>query len=386
MKVFLNHFRNRRNKQRYLVSTAGQPNWGDEYITRAWVRYLSHAEPDSEIWLDCPNPGHASLLFQGEHPRLHVVNTLWQLVWNTSHLIDDSNAAAQQMRDWIRMSGTPREDCGLDLLRRVDSIHFLGGGYINQLWKANVLLLVAAAEIKKYRPESGIYGTGLGLAPLQGVDLALARQSLANFDHISVRDDASAEIAGGKGCDDAFLGLLRGNEDWWDTEVPGRAFVCLQQDVVGRWENSIDVIIESLKLSGVDTDEPVYIVEGIPPEDSWSLELFKRRWKGDVRLMPFSHLWNRGFPDPKDSVWVSSRFHMHLLGAATGARGIVARFGNEYYDIKHGSLLKIGTGWSNLDLSSANPVPISATNSVDFIKKAKVYSLNKRNEAKELYG
>ena len=92
-------------KRRYLVSTAGQPNWGDEFITRAWIRWLAKTEPDSEIWLDCPNPSHASLLFRNEHPHLHVVNTLWQLIWNTSDLLNDSEVAAQKMRGWIRNGG-----------------------------------------------------------------------------------------------------------------------------------------------------------------------------------------------------------------------------------------------------------------------------------------
>ena len=52
----------------YLVGTSGDPNYGDEFIAAGWLRYLGKARPDTEVWLDCPNPGFASHLFRGLHP------------------------------------------------------------------------------------------------------------------------------------------------------------------------------------------------------------------------------------------------------------------------------------------------------------------------------
>lgn len=386
MKWFSTGLKKTTTKRRYLVSTAGQPNWGDEFITRAWIRWLAKFESDSEIWLDCPNPSHASLLFRNEHPHLHVVNTLWQLIWNTSDLLNDSEMAAQKIRGWIRNGGTPREDFGIDLLREMDTIHLLGGGYINQLWKANVLLLVALAQLKELDSKILIYGTGLGLAPLEGVDLALARMSFPAFDHLSVRDDRSADIAGVNcGFDDAFLEIANAKFDWLERDLPARAFVCLQQDVVGRNTQAVGAAVSSLLLSGVEKNEPVFLVEAIPPEDSWSLDLFKEQWSGDVWLLPFSHLWNRGFPGVDNAVWVSSRFHMHLLGACAGSRGIAMGFGNEYYDTKHGSLMKLGTGWTSLDMSAKSPVPVSATINSHFQAEALRIAREKGEEAMQLY-
>lgn len=160
-------------------------------------------------------------------------------------------------------------------------------------------------------PQILIYGTGLGLAPLEGVDLVLARMSFPAFDHLSVRDDKSADIAGVDcGFDDAFLEVANTKFDWLERDLSARAFVCLQQDVVGRNTQAVDAAVSSLLLSGVKKKEPVFLVEAIPPEDSWSLDLFKEQWDGDVWLLPFSHLWNRGFPGIDNAVWISSRFHM----------------------------------------------------------------------------
>ena len=372
--------------KRYLVSTAGLPNLGDEFITRAWLQYLARYEPESDIWLDCSNPSHASLLFKDIHPHLHVVNTLWQLVWNTQHLLHDSAAAAEQMKHWIDDAGTPREDLGIDLLRNVDSIHFLGGGYISQMWKANALLLTAAYQAKRRNPTLRLYATGLGLYPLEGIDKQLVSEALHIFDHASVRDKESAELTGIERLpDDAFLALA--DESWKDLEYPGRAFVCLQQDVVGKHPDAIRTITDSLLKSGISENEPLTIVEAIPPDDAWSAEQFENIWPSEVRVLPFTRLWNIGIPSNPDAVWISSRFHVHLLAAAAGAKGLALQFGNDYYNVKHQSLLDIGTGWDTLHIhDNVENMPHVATCNAQFTSIAARLSQQKMNEASLLYG
>lgn len=370
---------------RYLVSTSGLPNLGDEFITRAWLHYLSIHEPESDIWLDCSNPSHASLLFKGIHPHLHVVNTLWQLVWNTRHLLDDSEAAVKQIRHWIDNAGTPREDFGIDLLYHADSIHFLGGGYINQLWKANALLLVAAAQIKRHNPQTGLYATGLGLYPLEDIDLRIVRNALDEFDHVSVRDTESADLTHSSQLpDDAFLEL--GNDLWKDTKYSGRAFVCLQQDVVGKHPQAIRTITESLLVSGIDKAETLTLMEAVPPDDAWSIDAFREQWPGDVRILPFSHLWNIGFPASPQAIWVSSRFHVHLLAAASGARGLALQFGNDYYSVKHHSLQALGTGWPTLHIKDeGDSHPMQTMVNIGFPEYAAELTAQKMAEANTLY-
>jgi polysaccharide pyruvyl transferase WcaK-like protein len=376
--------RNQISRKRYLVSTAGLPNFGDEFITRTWLRYLAEKEPHGEVWLDCSNPGHAALLFNGIHPHLHIVNTLWQLVWNSSHLLEDLPKATELIRHWITEKGTPREDLGIDLLTKMDSIHFLGGGYVNDLWKANLLLFTAADSVKKQNPSLTLFTTGLGLSPLSGENLTLFRESLTNFQYVGVRDSESAKAAQTSiGFDDAFLALSQENYTW-NTQYPrSRAFICLQQDVIGKYENSVSTILSSLRDSGVDEDETLTLVEAIPPDDSWSLPSFQEQWPGEVELLPFTYLWNIGFPTGEDVIWASSRFHMHLLGAASGARGINLQSGNSYYQNKHASLLRLGTGWNTLSLQESEKKVAAKT--TDFAAKAATISSEKKREADFLY-
>jgi hypothetical protein len=52
---------------------------------------------------------------------------------------------------------------------------------------------------------------------------------------------------------------------------------------------------------------------------------------------------------------VTSRFHFHLLAASAGARGIAVGMKKGYYDVKHESLVSLGSGWS-LALGGPGPV------------------------------
>jgi hypothetical protein len=247
-----------------------------------------------------------------------------------------------------------------------------------------LLLFTAADSVKKQNPSLTLFTTGLGLSPLSGENLTLFRESLTNFQYVGVRDSESAKAAQTSiGFDDAFLALSQENYTW-NTQYPrSRAFICLQQDVIGKYENSVSTILSSLRDSGVDEDETLTLVEAIPPDDSWSLPSFQEQWPGEVELLPFTYLWNIGFPTGEDVIWASSRFHMHLLGAASGARGINLQSGNSYYQNKHASLLRLGTGWNTLSLQESEKKVAAKT--TDFAAKAATISSEKKREADFLY-
>ena len=57
----------------------------------------------------------------------------------------------------------------------------------------------------------------------------------------------------------------------------------------------------------------------------------------EKRFVPFVHVWTHGLPLSARQTWVTSRFHIHLLAAAAGARGIAVGMKKGYYDVKHES-------------------------------------------------
>lgn len=388
-------------KIRYLISPAGVPNFGDELITRSWLRYLAEVEPDSEVWLDCISPSRASHLFYDDHPNLHITSTAWSLVWNAQDAVGITEYGEQRalVAKWVRKLGTPKEDLGIIRMLEADSIHLLGGGYINDRWEANHALLPYMASVAKEVSGMELFATGLGVAPWDEGDprLPVLRNALSGFDYVSLREGQSAELVGtGKvGSDDAWLafapecdkGLMfaKGKRD--DLEAyASRAYVAIHptvSEVGGAYV--MGRVVDALLASGVDPHEGITLVEAITPDDSRYLDELRDAWAGEVTLLPFSVLWREGFPGGKDAVWITSRYHMHLVGAATGARGVAVMGGDGYYDIKHGALLDAGTGWPTLRLGEGDG-EVGAARNGGFGRLARSLTVKKRKEAKELYG
>jgi hypothetical protein len=70
----------------YLVAPSGNPNYGDEFILRAWLRYLARVRPEADVVVDCHTPGQAAVLLRAWHPRVTLVDTIWRICFDTAHL------------------------------------------------------------------------------------------------------------------------------------------------------------------------------------------------------------------------------------------------------------------------------------------------------------
>ncbi len=372
-------------KVRYLISAAGVPNYGDEFITRAWLREVARLEPQSEVWLDCISPSHAALLFAGDHPNLHFTSTVWSMVWKANEDFKTLEEGRERVCAWTHHLGSPREDLGILKMKTAASIHLLGGGYLNQVWPQHGMILDIVRSAKE---DAGmpLWCTGLGVAPCDGAWLDNLKSSIEMFDFVDVRDDESARILGvERGVDDAFLVAGDPQAQWTSVRDDMRVFISLQDDVVGQHPEAADNVVRALLESGVAEDERIALVEAIPPDDGWPLELMRQRWNGEVAFIPFLDLWNGGFPVAEDAIWVSSRFHMHLLGAASGAKGIYLDFGSGYYDVKHASLARLGTGWTRFSPLEDDVEGIRASCDPQFKEYAKELARQKHREAAKLY-
>jgi len=340
----------------YLIATAGHPNYGDELITAGWLRELAHTFPDAEVWLDSPRPGQAAVLFDGIHPGLRCVDTLFHACWNAP--TDDPEATIAfggQVLTNPRL--IPREVSGVRILERVDLVHILGGGYLNGIWPHH-LALVGAARAIGHRYGSRVAMTGAGLIPLaEGSGDALG-SALSQFDVVDVRDEASYTAIRTKvpratlTADDALLSL---------GDTPSRAahgsagtMLCIQSDHIERPLTEIaDYVVRTLQAWEADT-QPVTLVECLPPDDSAVMPLLAAHLPG-LQLLPFADLWRSGLPANPGQRWISTRFHPHLLAAAVGAWGVAVPVSKDYYRTKHESLVKLGSGWALAD-DLAEPV------------------------------
>ena len=55
----------------------------------------------------------------------------------------DPVAAGERARTLLHELGSPRYDLGLRELRRMESVHLLGGGYMNEIWPENFGVIAA---------------------------------------------------------------------------------------------------------------------------------------------------------------------------------------------------------------------------------------------------
>ena len=367
------------NRPYYLVATAGHPNFGDEFITASWIRYLAEVAAETEIWLDCPEPGNAQLLFGDLHPRLRITNTLWRAVWEARDL--PPAEAEQQVIHLIRNQGSPRYDLGLAKLRDAQSLHLLGGGYVNGVWPRH-RALVAGMKAVKGITGARLYATGQGLMPLIG-SASEAEELFDAFDHVSVRDVQSAAAYGlEQGLDDAFLGA----EDAvsLSSGSPAGLYVCIQNDMNddGRFESNV-AVARSLITRSAAVETPVYYLEAIPGVDHAAYARLSDLIPAD-NFIPFTEVWNKGLPVGSAQQWITTRFHFHLLASAAGARGVALSVKKGYYDVKHSSLTALGSGWT-VDDGSAGTSPQMPAVTGQLARRLPELADRKREEAARLY-
>ncbi|MBB6404664.1 polysaccharide pyruvyl transferase family protein [Arthrobacter sp. AZCC_0090] len=360
----------------YLVGTSGHPNFGDEFIAAAWLRHLAVARPDADVWLDSPQPGMAQLLFEGLHPRLRVTNTLWRLVHENAEL--PAEVAAKNIRDRVTGLGTPAYDLGILKMREAESLHLIGGGYVNETWPHHAGLVVgmrAVGELTGAR----LFATGQGLMP--ALSPAFEETPLfGGFSYARARDEPSAATYGlDLGLDDAFLGAEA--EVARADAAPG-LYVCIQNDMVdpGRFESAVELAraeVERAISEGIDA----YYVEAIPGFDRTAYERLADLIP-EERFVPFLHVWTHGLPLSDQQTWVTSRFHLHLLAAAAGARGIAVGMKKGYYDVKHESVTALGSGWP---LALDGDSPAMPTQAGPMAANLPALLARKRSEAESLY-
>ena len=349
----------------YMIGTAGNPNYGDELITAGWLKYWAKVAPEAEVWLDTHRPGASAVLFDGLHPGLRCVDTLWHATWNAPKAQPEDIVAFGQ-RVVAEPGLLPREATGIENLHMVDLVHIIGGGYINRLWPGHLALLGSAHGIaERYGAPVALTGAGL-FPPPEGSSNAIG-QTLKAFDVVDVRDSTSLDLiqsavpfATNSG-DDAFLVA---GVDEIDRSAQELTYVSIQADLLEvEPADMADFVVRTLRSWEVD-EEPVLLVECLPPGDH-AIRQYLEPHLPDLRFLPFSQLWRQKLPAAPGARWITTRFHPHLMGAAAGNWGVGILTGTDYYANKHQSLRALGSSWS-LTSNLADVVPLETPSSPPF--------------------
>lgn len=369
----------------YLIASGGNPNYGDELIVASWLRFLARVRPEAVVWLDCPQPGTATALFAGIHPQLRTTNTLWR---SCAEAPDQSAAGVwRHVAHIVAHGGSPMYDAGLIALGRADTLHLLGGGYVNGVWPDHVGLvsgMVAARELSG----APLKASGLGLLPLPENSGQLL-DSFAKFESVTVRDAASADFLGTSlGLDDVFLGLpgelLRSKTSHQMRSRAKDMMLCIQSDMTDeptflRLRDKLRVVVDKALAEQLT----VGYVEAIPGSDRRMFDALDGLIP-EENFVPFTQVWTDGLPVRPGQQWYTTRFHPHMVAASAGAQGVAIGILDDYYDIKHRSLLELGTGWTYASARSDAELP-APSGAKEFQERALQLASEKRREALSLY-
>ncbi|MBA8825265.1 polysaccharide pyruvyl transferase WcaK-like protein [Saccharopolyspora lacisalsi] len=329
----------------YLVGTTGNPNYGDELIGATWLKYLARTAPETEVWLDCPNPGQSEVLLGHLHPRARFTDTFWRLCWEAPS--EEPWQVAAFVQHAVNDPGlAPRWVAGIELAATADVVHLIGGGYVNGIWPRHIGLLAAAvAAVRRSGGRAAM--TGQGLWPVPENAHALLRSLADQFEIIDVRDEPSSaplstslrpSVTG----DDMFFGIEPG---LFREDETREIMVCVQSDLLDVSVPSLaGFLLDTLRAWGVSSEQ-VGLVEGIPRVDREVFSLVEHDLP-NARFYPFSEITSSGLPATAGQCWLSTRFHTHLMAAAAGAGGVAVSINSGYYTNKHRSLIERGSNWA----------------------------------------
>lgn len=345
----------------YLVTTAGFPNFGDELIVEAWLRYLAVHRPFARVVVDSQRPGQAALLLRHANRRAVFVDTVWNLVQYASGDQAGPEVDPEAPWEWIakattRLGVAPREGDGVELLLRASTIHIVGGGYLNNVWPHHANLVTVVAEAAQVTGARAV-ATGAGLTPgFTGAALERFRADVESFDVFDVRDQPSADLLGA-----VPSASFTGDDAWLSPRVHRKpqsipptsgVVLCAQSDLTDDFvwggRTGLDALVEFIGATLDEWQVPgsdVTVLECIPGLDIEVAERLGDRLAGSQRIS-FLQAWRSGLPVSQGQTWLSTRFHPHLLAAAAGDSGVAVVSKPDYYGTKHNSLVKAGSQWT----------------------------------------
>jgi hypothetical protein len=328
----------------YLVASTGFPNYGDELVAKQWLQYLAVHEPDADVWLDSPSPGNSQLLLGHLHPRVRFVDTLFRICWaapseDPAEVVD---FAAQATRE---PGVVPRNALGVEVLHTVDVFHILGGGYINALWPRHLAFL-SAGSVLHARFDAIAAITGVGLTP-SAAPAGMLDELTGTFQVVDVRDAPSRELFSSESVTESGAdGLLEIGEQLYDQRESRSVMICAQSDLDAPVDAIAETIAGTLRKWDVDSSRVGY-VECMPGVDRIVFDKLLPDLP-EMRFYPFVEVWREGIPARRGQRWLTTRFNAHLVAAAAGAWGVAIRVNEDYYGVKHGSLLDRGSRWTSV--------------------------------------
>ncbi len=335
----------------YLTGGAAVPNYGDEMIVDSWLRWYvndNHVSPDN-IVVSGSRQGVIEDFFSARFPGLKASHQLYRsrIKYRPASFVEMLQHGYEHLDS--------RDNLNPELLKELSGtslFHLHGGGYLNNNWPEQAFHLGIGVWVKE-RLGAALVGTGLGLGPLpdfKGEELRIVQRMFSQFDTLEVRDQWSydwlrrheAHKSAFVGLDDVFLQQARVRK--MDASV-------LHLSFVGK--HYADDFAASLANCRLGSFDKVFF---------WVCTIQDAVTYADVAAtFPFvrsvTPVWINSLlaemPVGTRNFMVTSRFHPHIMAARVGMSGTYMSK-SPYYEVKHGSALKLGSAFSRgLDVEIA---------------------------------
>lgn len=338
---------NSKQKTVYLISQAGFGNLGDELILREWLKYIDNVyQGRILIYIDVVNVNFCRMMtaLWGITSKVEFINICWSAALD----IDDNSIIRELSYQSIIYK--------LLTIPKIDVLHILGGGYINDVYSKNIHLIPIAAIIKQITG-CKLYATGISFYPLNSISKTAHRyflRCLNDFELIDVRDGYSVEIFDGLSdgiievCDDLFLSENIDTIINVTNKENRRLSLMLQ---VGEAQNMVHSYVSEM----IDFFMNKKIIEGVNFycfDDG--LEVFCRQLiasKPKIQYDIYScfDLLVKPIEINQKDYYFCTKFHGHFLVSLAGIYGVCSAT-NKYYDNKHKSLIKMGSGFNMIGM------------------------------------
>jgi len=337
----------------YLIGGSGSPNYGDELIIKFWLDFISSKCPNTAILAESNIPT-TSIKFHNQHKNVAFLNSILKIAKNVESL--SFWEQVRRGKTFFDRNGKDlydKYDLYFSLFNNVDLLHIHGGGYMRSSSKNSGFLLGIASALKeKYKIK--IFATGLGMMPLSSPPPELstvAQQVIQSFDIFECRDSESFKVIKSfcqsakiiSGLDDNFLAdkksLKWNNNPYQNTKNLHLSF---SKYTLSKFSNNF---WQSLTKYSQNF-ERILFWESNPFKDRDVINSLSQKID-NLEVIKVKDLVYKGAPAKEGDCTISGRFHPHFVASRLGTYGYFYSF-DEYYNIKHSSVLKCGSSFENL--------------------------------------
>lgn len=317
----------------FLIGGAGVPNYGDELIVQSWLREYRARGARGVTVSGARVPAIRGLFAEFAPWARFSEAARVERLGHKRGFFDSLEAGYRYLMNPANDSSPLSQE-----ILTADVFHLHGGGYLNNKWPTHAFL-VGLALAAKTRLGHQTIGTGLGWGPLQDPPpehSPLLKDALDAFDVLEVRDQWSYDYLTAvtsdalivNGVDDAFLPRLD------VPPQPGRAL-----HVSLHSSRDAQRVIDQLPSAFMGSFDRHYFWLCVF-EDADAYGRIGRRWPY-VQVLPIHQLLAQP-PLHARNFMLASRFHPHLIAARLGMQGTFLS-DDPYYDVKHGSLVDLGS-------------------------------------------